>query len=279
VPPLTPERVIGGYQSAVTQVRARVVAYSRAAWLAQGSYRDADVDRLVGLIVPRVQAGQVQVANLTSAYLASLASLREGTPVTPVPVDRGAVISGRGVPATEVYRRPAASMYTALSGGASFAVALNQGLTRLESIVGTDVQMAKVRQSRSSMRSHGWRFFRRTLTGNENCGLCVIASTQRYRTESLSPIHPGCDCGVAPIEQDYDPGQVINRELLEGTQSAIGDFAGTAERGARDLGLGRSTATGKRASDYTDVMIRDHGEYGPTLTWRADKFTRAADLA
>lgn len=274
----SPEQVIAGYQSAAAQVRARVLAYARAAWLSQGSYRDADVDRLVALIVPKVQAGQVQVANLTSAYLASLAALQTGAPVTATPVNRDEVLTGRGVPAEVVYRRPAATLYTALSDGLAYAVAVDRGLARLESLVGTDVQMAKVRQARTSMGAHGWRFFRRTLTGNENCALCTIASTQRYRTSSLSPIHPGCDCGVAPIEQGFDPGQVINRELLEGAQSLIYGETGDVDRGARDLGLGKETARGKRVSDYTDLMIRDHSEYGPTLSWRADKFTSAADL-
>ena len=91
----TPEQVIGGYQAAVAQVRARVLSFATTAWRAQGSYRDADVERLIALIVPRVQAGQVQVATLTSAYLSSLLSLQTGAAVASAPVDRVEVLNGR----------------------------------------------------------------------------------------------------------------------------------------------------------------------------------------
>lgn len=279
-PRLSPEQYVVGYQDAVAQVRESVVTFARAAWLAQGSYRDGDVDRLVGLIVPRVQAGQVKVANLTAAYIAAVASLRDGKVVDPTPVDADEVTTGRGVPAAEVYRRPAVETYTALSAGVPFAEAVGRAVTRLESLASTDLQMARVRQARSSYRAAGRRRFRRTLTGNENCALCAVASTQRYWVEDLLPIHPGCDCGVSEILSDEPDRQVIDRALLDEVQRRAGEFAGTNDLGARDLGLGKRTASGRNLSDYTDLIItRNHGEYGPTLSWRADKFTRAADLA
>ena len=261
----TPEQVIVGYQAAVAQVRARVLSFATTAWRAQGSYRDADVERLIALIVPRVQAGQVQVANLTSAYLASLLSLQTGATVASVPVDRAEVLNGRGVPAEVVYARPATTVYTALSRGASFTDAVAQGLTRLESIAATDLQMAKVRQSRSSMRGRVERY-RRVLTGNENCALCALASTQRYWVKDLSPIHPGCDCGVAPLAPGTRPGQVIDRAALDRVHEAV----------ANELGAGYADG---RGVDYRKlVTVAEHGEYGPTLTLTAHRFTDAKAL-
>lgn len=263
-----PDPLIVGYQAAVAQVRARVTAFAAQAWAAAGSYRDADIDRLVRLLVPRVQAGQIQVANLTAAYLGRLLGQE------PVPVDRAMVLDGRGIAVEEVYRRPAVEVYAALAEGAAFVDAARAGSRRLESLVSTDVQMAKVRQSRASLeRVPGVVGHRRVLTGAENCALCVIASTQRYHKAELLPIHPGCDCGVAPIYGGRDPGQVINQPLLDETHDQIAGFANRSDLGARDLGRGKTTSSGEAVSDFTDLLItRDHGEYGPTLAWRGQHF-------
>lgn len=257
---LSPEQVVTGYGRAVSAVRAAVVAFARAVWSAQGQYRDADVDALVSLIVPRVTAGQVQVANLTSAYIAQVASLRSGALVAPAAVDVAEVTGGRGVDPAEVYRRPAVEVYTALSEGVGFADAVQRGARRLESLVGTDMQMAKVRQARSSFRSSGARYFRRVLNGSENCALCMLASTQRYHRDTLSPIHPGCDCGVDALPDDTDPGQVLDPDEVERIHDQVAEAFGTSDRGGR-------------AIDYRLIQVRDHGEYGPTLTWRGQDFT------
>lgn len=274
--PRTPEQVIAAYNAQVTAVRAAVLEYAARVWRAQGTkFRDADVERLVGLLVPKVQAGQLKVANLTSAYIASVASLRTGEVVEPLPVDEAAILTARGVPAEVVYARPVNTVRAALAGGASFAEAVAEGARRLESIAATDVQMSRVRQARSSGRAAGWSRYRRVLVGEENCALCVIASTQRYRIRDLSPIHPGCNCGVDELVGDEPDRQVIDAPLLEAIHRHVADFTdGPSDRGARDL------AIGKPVSDYTDLIVtRIHGEYGPTLSWRKDRFTTAAGLA
>lgn len=93
------------------------------------------------------------------------------------------------------------------------------------------------------------------------------------------PIHPGCDCGVETVDADFDPGQVLDEKLLTATQEQIEQFHGFSDPTARDLGLGKTDAAGRPLSDYTDLIIsRPHGEYGPTLSWRSDKFTTAAGL-
>ena len=258
---LSPEQVVTGYGRAAAAVRAAVVAFAAAAWRAQGSYRDADVDALVALIVPRVRAGQVQVANLTSAYIAQVATLRTGVLVSPVGVDVAAVTGGRGVPAEDVYRRPAVEVYTALAGGASYPDAVSRGLGRLVSLVSTDVQMAKVRQSRASMGASGARFYRRVLNGGDNCAMCMLASTQRYRVKDLSPIHPGCDCSVDPLPPGEDEFQVLDPDEVERIHAAVGERLGVEDRGGR-------------AVDYRKlVIVREHGEYGPTLTLKGHRFT------
>lgn len=270
----TPERIIVGYQDAVHDVRTRVLAYASTVWARAGSWRDTDVDRLVGLIVPRVQAGQVRTAQLTSAYFAALETARTGTPVAAERVDRDLVTGARGVPAEEVYRRPAATIYATLAKGGSLTQAVSSGLARLNAIVASDHQLAKTTQARASASARGFRYMRRTLTGRENCAMCIIASTQRYRVQDLQPMHPGCDCGFDTVTAGTDPGQIIDPELLAQTHQLIEAEFGATDRGARVLdGL-------NDWSDYVDLIVtREHGELGPVLAWRDQHFTAKADIA
>jgi hypothetical protein len=55
-----------------------------------------------------------------------------------------------------------------------------------------------------------------------------------------------------------------------------------SERGARDAGLEKvitSPTAGDKLADYTDLIVtRQHGEYGPTLSFRDQSFTRRRDI-
>jgi hypothetical protein len=152
-------------------------------------------------------------------------------------VDRS-VVAYRGVGAAEVYRRPAVTIYTALANGTAYNAALEEGTNRLLSIVSTDLQQARNRQASRSVQSSGFRFYRRVLSGKEDCDKCRIASTNRYRKADLMPIHPGCDCGVEPLVE-FDPEPDPRADT---------------------------------------VVTNMHGELGPTLGWAADNFTSAADI-
>jgi hypothetical protein len=200
------------------------------------AFRDADVARIVARIVPAVQAGQLQLAALTDAYIGRLA---QQAGVLWVPSLDRSVTAYRGVDPVDVYRRPAVSLYTALAAGEGFSRAVEIGEGRLRSIVSTDLQQARNRQASSSVRSSGFRYYQRVLTGKEDCELCELASTHRYSRDDLMPIHPGCDCGVEPlIEFDSKPVPTVET-----------------------------------------VVVNMHGELGPTLGWASDHFTSAADIA
>lgn len=259
---LTPERVIRGYNDAVFQVRKAVLAYSTTAWLNSGSWRDADVDRLVNLILPRVQAGQLQTARLTSAYVAALAKTVDSKVVRSVPVVKDEILLARGVDQSIVYRRPAVEMYTALSNGSTLTQAVTQGVGRLTSIIATDMQLSVTHQERRSYKGAGYTYTVRTLTGRESCALCIIASTQRYHVSELRPIHPSCDCGSRQVSSKYDPGQVLDTKLRDEAYDLIGN---------------PKDATGTNLIDL--ISVREHGEIGPVLVWAKDNFTSAADLA
>lgn len=250
-------------------IRDRLLVFAERYWLGMGSWRDADVTRFANALIPRLEAAQIQTANLTASYMAQLL---EDDPAGLILLDQ---LRG-GVPAEEIYRRPAATMRTQLSRGASFPAALAASSSRLRSLITTDMQLANTHQARAAMRGSRTGYFRRVLTGAEDCALCVIASTQRYSKEDLLPIHPGCDCEVAPLAPGLASQQVIDEGLLERTHAEVSSHIGReSDRGARLAG--RSTDDG--FSEYTDLIItREHGEYGPTLAWRDQNFTSAADL-
>lgn len=279
----SPDRLAAAYErqslAVIDTVRARV----EQVWLASPNYRDADVARIIRQIVPLVEGGQIQLANLTNAYVIATADAI-GVPARVVPIDRAGVLDPRGVPKVEVYQRPANEVYTQLAKGESMTRAVEVGTQRLASIVSTDLQLARRGQASKALAGTGFRYYIRVLTGRENCALCAIASTQRYNVENLMPIHPGCDCGVRPVDAAYDPGQVVDQGLLDEIHTLAAERLGASDPNARYAGLGKSVTYSdsrsrapnpqERLADYTELVVtREHGEYGPTLTWRDHAFT------
>ncbi len=266
---LTPaqrDALVVAEQRARTMVRQRLVDYALTVWNTLGSWRDRDIDRFVEVLAPRVLAGEQTIADLTDAYLARMTGFGR---VGRVPVGDAL----RNVPMDEVYQRPAVEMRTGLSDGMSMTDAIKAGAVRLASLVSTDLQLANTHQARGFLTGGDIEAFERTLTGRENCGLCVVAATQRYWRGDLLPIHPGCDCGVRPLGKGEHREQVIDRAALETIHAQVEQLTGGYDRGARVLG-----GTNAR-SDYLDlIQVDTHGEYGPTLHWRHQQFTGPTDL-
>lgn len=276
---LTADTLTATYMRQNAGIRSRTLAYAAAVWDGSRELRDDDVDRIIGRIAPAVQGGQMQSATLANAFVQRLAAL-DGQSVRTMPgVDRDSVIDYRGVAAAEVYRRPAIATYSALAAGKSFDDARASGRSRLLSIAASDLQQARSRQSRDAYAATGFEYTVRVLSGRENCALCVIAATQRYRIGELQPLHPGCDCGERGMRAPHDPGIAIDRDTLEETHSEIWEQIGRFDRNAIDIGRGKTDARGRRISDFTDLIVtREHGELGPTLSWRQDRFTGPDDL-
>lgn len=249
------------YISSSTAVRERTVTAVKGAWDSLESFRDADYAAFLTRIKPTILAGQTATINLTNAYL----SQEFGQPLAKINPQEYIGDHVRGVPFDEVYTRPATAIYTALSEEKAIAAAVAEGWRRLESILRTDQQLVKFRASRDRMKTAPTRFYRRVLGGGKNCALCALASTQRYFKEDLQPIHPGCNCSVAPLSGNWANRQVIDEDLLEKIHDGVEGLAGWSDRGGR-------------GPDYRDIAIREHGEYGPTLTWRNQKFTSEKEI-
>ena len=253
-------RLTDAYDSQVHAIRQQITAFGQAYWDSLPHYRASAVEDMIQAITPRVTAGQLRIADLTRAYLAQCA--RElGWKVVLPPIDQDEIRGARGVDPRTVYRRPAVDVYTALAAGKPLPQAAAEGRLRLTQLIGGDMQLAKVHASRQSMRGYPaeGQFYRRVLTGRENCALCVVASTQRYYRDDLMPIHPGCDCGVQPLPPGLAVSQVIDEDLLEQVHQITADRLGVSDRGGRN-------------PDYRKLLtVSEHGEYGPTLSWAQPK--------
>ena len=249
-----------------------------------GSWRDEDFTRYANVVKPQIDGLKLQAANLQAAYYQQVAQAN-GEDFTSVAV-RATQLTDEalrnGPSFDEVYRRPFIDVYRALSSNELVSTAIQRGVARASSLAETDVQLASriagLRQREANNNIVGYR---RVLTGSENCALCAIASTQRYTRNNLKPIHPGCDCGEEPIYGDFDPGQVIDQTGLDSIHEALQTQLGVSDAQARDAQIGKFVQydDNVRLADFTEIIAtREHGEYGPTLTWRDQAFTGPNDI-
>jgi hypothetical protein len=249
-----------------------------------GSWRDDDSSRYISIVGPQINGLKQQAANLQAAYYQEVARAN-GEAFTPTAIrssDLTDEVLRNGPSAQEVYRRPFVEVYTALAGEQLLRTAVERGAARASSIAQTDIQLAS-RQAGFKQRQGNNNIvgYRRVLTGAENCALCAIASTQRYRRDNLKPIHPGCDCGEEPIYGNFDPGQVIDQGGLDSIHQALQQQLGVTDYQARDAQIGKLVQyeDSQRLADFTEIVVtREHGEYGPTLTWRDQRFTGPNDF-
>lgn len=265
-------RTITAYGSQTAAVRTRVAAFVDTMWDSLPDIRDAAIERFVAAVVPVVVGGQLQIAALTDAYLAQLETLMTGTPVAPigVPAEAITIDAVRGIPAADVYRRAGITAWTALSRGEDITAASAAGRARAGEIAATDLQLAKTHAAQHILAAKDHVVgYRRVLEGGKSCALCIVASTHRYRRSDLMPIHPHCDCGVAPIFGRGDPGQIIDQARLGALHDAVADR----------LGPEAARPDARSAADYRDlVVVHEHGELGPVLSFAGQHFSGPTDV-
>lgn len=170
--------------------------------------------------------------------------------------------------------------------------AADAGERRAQTIALTDLELATTHTAQDVLSSNQSVVgYRRVLTGAENCGLCVVAATRLYHKRNLMPIHPNCDCVIAPVMSGEDPGRTINNRTIGAdavpkafTKDGVALFDADQTIDLGDLlqdthdavtaRFGRSFADAK-GIDYRKVItVRQHGETGPTLTIARHKFTK-----
>jgi hypothetical protein len=249
-----PSRLANSHVLAQERLRRLTKQAVAAIWASLPGYNERDVEPWLAAVLPVILGAQHRSVVLTDGYLARRMNR---LPLAIPPDTIIAKVRGDTSP-EEVYRRPFAEV--------PWEDAVAQGLDRAESAAVTDVQMA-MRQTAADVgaRDDGIVGYERVLDGDA-CDLCQIASTQRYHSEDLLPIHNNCGCSVEPIVGE-DVGQVINPQLLRELK----------QQGA----LTKVTQQRQRArarEKATKVAVREHGELGPTLTDAADNFTGPSDL-
>lgn len=263
------EQLVRQHSLASIALQDQLVRAISGTWQIAGGLDDAAAGDWLSLAVPIVQATQLQMSATTTAYLAATVADMTGRPMvlagTPPDLVTG-VRTRRGVPPEEVYHRPIVQARSLVAAGLPRDEALRRAGARAVSLATTDVQSAKLYTAQHFMSTTpGVVGYRRNLSGSHSCGLCVVASTRRYHKEQLMPRHPGCDCGVIPIVGAHDPGEVINRDLLESMHANVAATFGPDA-------VTRSVNT----DPYRElVQVYNHGEYGPTLARRGDHVSRS----
>ena len=131
-----------------------------------------------------------------------------------------------GVPVAEVYHRSIVEARARVANGATFEEAMRSGRARAVSTARTDVSLTNKAEINRGGQLRPWVVgYRRVLTGR-SCAFCATASTQRYKSADLLPLHPSCDCDIAEIFGTEDPGQIINRDLLTDLKDAKREAGG-----------------------------------------------------
>ena len=267
--------LLAGYQAQTVRLRGLAQSAVDEVFAQMVTFHAGDVDRMAELLAPVAEAAQQNMAFVTEAYLSQSLDAY-GAPVAPGPAVDVSSVALRDVDARTLFARSGPTMWDGLKRGDSAEEAKRLGLQRVGKQMATNVQLAKTHTARSSLgRSDGVVGWRRVLNGPKNCALCVIASTQRYKRGDLAPIHPACDCSVTPIVGDKDPGWVIDPVTLESAHNAIKDQFGSNDGGARAINV---RDVEKDVLRYRDVMlVRQHGEIGPVLSWEKHSFYKPTD--
>ncbi len=267
------------YFLAVARVRRSVFDFIQRQWNLTGLWSNVDAQRFVKAVTPVVEAGQRSVSTLTSSYLNRITSEMTGSHRPPVTVDPSEVTGSAvraGVDPEVVYRRPYVQVWTDLAAGTPLEKAVKEAERRAITTAATDLQLAKTHTAQKQFAQDGRVVgYRRVPQGTYTCALCLIVSTRRYHKADLMPVHPACDCGIEQVFGHFDPGPVLDEEFLNAVHAAI----------LRDLGQkyvsrsGKAKDTRARELDYRDiVVVHQHGEIGPVLGVRGQKFTGPDDI-
>jgi hypothetical protein len=243
-----------------------------AAWLdADGR----DEDRFVERAITTERSARARTVAGVDAHMTTLLAANR-LPASPVGLDPDDY--ARPVDLETRWRRPFVHMRTKLSQGMAFPAAFAVGTAYARDAIVTDLQLAYRGAARDRMQSDnrivGWsRVLGDGGASGKNCGLCVVASTQRYHAGDLMPIHDHCTCSAVPILGTQDPGQVLRADDLDSVFERLEEFDGSYSNRA-DLGRVRISA-----SELPRPTVHMHGELGPVLYDSSWQFTGPAAVA
>jgi hypothetical protein len=268
-------RLIAAYGQRLDTIRSTTGARVGQAWRAVGGLTDAQAAAFVARAVPVALGGQAAVATLTEAFLAAFL----GVPAGGLPTDEvtGAAVRN-GTDMDAVYHRMAVTARGQIARGKSLSEAMDVAHQRAVTTGETDVLLAhRAAASRTMEANTSVVGYRRVLTGR-SCMFCATASTQRYRTGDLMPIHAHCDCRIAPIVGDRDPGRVVNKALVSQLKEAGGSQYWKSRGLVEVDDEGRMIVATEDGPKPLQVETENHGELGPVLVDRRQNFDGPADV-
>lgn len=261
---LDPVTIALRYQATLLVMRDRAAATATAVWDQHGGIDDQALAAFTAGVVPVITASQTAAAQLTNVYIGNYVGAATGDPPTSPPVNLDELVAGlrAGAAPSDVYTRPVVEARSMLSRGGRLVDALAAARARVTQTASTDVMLAaRASATESMVRESRIVGYRRVADGRA-CPLCLTASTQRYHSGDLMPIHPHCGCSVAPIIGSRDPGQVLNKGLRDRLATADPDLA---------------TRDDPSKLYHELAVVHEHGELGPVLYRAGDHF--AGDLA
>lgn len=255
------------YRDALVVVRSKVAQRVAQAWDRLGSWDRPDVERFTAVVVPTVEAGQRRAQALTDIYLSRLVG------IGPVGLTESVGASTRnGTEPAAVYERPFVQLWAALGAGVDFERARAAAGARAAGSAQTDVSLsmraAAVEwsdQAEFERRVIGWE----RVMDDGACAFCAAASTQRYKSADLLPLHDRCNCSVAPVFPETDlairrfNGQLLDRLKAEAQNGGRTDYWNSKHfKVSQDGEL-----------QLPQVATHEHGELGRVVTEAAHDFT------
>lgn len=229
-----------------------------------GSWREDSLSAWKDKSVPIVFEAQNTAMDIANAVIdMQLEILLDGEFSTVYPPRESVTGSAvrNGVPPDVVYGRAFKPIWQSTGNGAPIDQAVQHGISRLTEMFDVDlsrvVDHTSIERFANENRIVGYR---RVLSGVHNCALCILASTQTYHKRELKGIHPHCKCTVVPV-LSFEQPNALDRVLIDQVHQQIQDRFGISDRAGRQI-------------DYRHiVMVRNHGELGPSLTFRDYNFT------
>lgn len=243
------------YQQIIIDLGARNSSTVGTLWDRLGGIDATALEQFAAQAAEVVGVTQLQAATIAAAYIDSVIGLAGGQrPTRIVDVARAAMMARNGTTLIDVYSRPTITARAQIADGKDFAQALRIARDRAVSAADTDVKLAARSSARDAMVSAGVKHYKRVPDAHA-CVFCLTASTQRYSTAELMPLHPRCGCSVMPLIGEST--HIIDSDLLA-----------------------RLKASSGRPDYWNDpkaaIAVHQHRELGPVLTHAGDHFDRAA---
>jgi hypothetical protein len=252
-------QLVNAHASTRQHVTATAIRQSQADVRAFTSWYDtAAITILAQRLATRSSSSQQAVASLTDAYLARVLTILRGRPVSPAGTVKIPGTFRADVTPEGVFGRLADSYRWEVLRGLDDAeklLARLQDQTAVLTSTNDDLAFrAQAHHSLDRLRIGFRRVLHPELSRTGSCGLCIAASTRIYGRDRLMPLHDRCHCGVLPVLDGDDPGDVLNSQDLAALYGAAGG------------------QTSREALKKIRVAVHDHGELGPVLRDRKDAF-------